>query len=128
MERRRLVLATAVAALSGSLALTACGGGSASGPGGSGGKSGAKSGGTLTVLSQSQQLQHLDPQRVYTGEDLAFLNAYTTRTLTAYKAVPGAPATSWCRTWPRTPARRATAAGPGRSPSATARPGRTGRP
>jgi peptide/nickel transport system substrate-binding protein len=89
MERRRLVLATGVAALSGSLALSACGGGSASGPGGSGGNAEPKGGGTLTVLSQSQQLQHLDPQRVYTGEDLAFLNAYTTRTLTAYKAVPG---------------------------------------
>ncbi|MGN6242667.1 MAG: ABC transporter substrate-binding protein [Motilibacteraceae bacterium] len=90
MERRRLVLATGVAALSGSLALSACGGGgSASGPGGSGGKAAATTGGTLTVLTQSQQLQHLDPQRVYTGEDLAFLNAYTTRTLTAYKALPG---------------------------------------
>lgn len=31
-------------------------------------------GGTLTFLTLQDQLQHLDPQRNYTGEDLAFAN------------------------------------------------------
>jgi len=42
-------------------------------------------GGTLTFLTQADQIQHLDPQRDYTGEDLAFASAYLNRTLTSYK-------------------------------------------
>ncbi|MGV1003558.1 MAG: ABC transporter substrate-binding protein [Candidatus Nanopelagicales bacterium] len=41
-------------------------------------------GGDLTLLAQTEQLLHLDPQRNYTGEDLAFLGATVTRTLTWY--------------------------------------------
>ena len=42
-------------------------------------------GGTLTFLTTADQIQHLDPQRIYTGEDLAFTGAYLIRSLTAYK-------------------------------------------
>ena len=51
---------------------------------GSGGSGTAKKGGTLTLLTQSEQILHLDPQRNYTGEDLAFANGYLHRSLTAY--------------------------------------------
>ena len=75
----------AVAALA--LTLAACGG---SGDEGSGDEadSGPVDGGTLTFLTLQDQLQHLDPQRNYTGEDLAFANGYLQRTLTAYKYSP----------------------------------------
>ena len=57
------------------MALAACGGGS-----GGGSDSGEQQrraasrckGGTLTFLTLQDQLHHLDPQRIYTGEDLAF--------------------------------------------------------
>lgn len=83
MGLRAAVLATAAA-----MTLAACGGGGAGegekdGTGSSGG--GAQKGGTLTFLTLQDQIQHLDPQRNYTGEDLAFANAYLTRTLNAYK-------------------------------------------
>ena len=32
-------------------------------------------GGTLTMLTPDEQLQHLDPQRIYTGEDAGVLAA-----------------------------------------------------
>ncbi|GAA4357585.1 ABC transporter substrate-binding protein [Angustibacter luteus] len=71
----------------GALALAACGGGddgdSATGSNNSGNK-----GGTLTILTNAEQFNHLDPQRNYTGEDLAFSSAYFARTLTAYKMSP----------------------------------------
>ncbi len=72
--RRSLMTSVVLAALSASL--VACGGG------GTGGK--AAKGGTLTLLTQSAQILHLDPQRNYTGEDLAFASGYLHRTLTAY--------------------------------------------
>jgi peptide/nickel transport system substrate-binding protein len=79
----RLVAVSAV----GALALAACGGGddsnSAAGAPGT-----ATKGGTLTFLTNLEQFQHLDPQRDYNGEDLAFASAYLTRTLTAYKVSP----------------------------------------
>ncbi|MDQ1305047.1 MAG: eukaryotic-like serine/threonine-protein kinase [Actinomycetota bacterium] len=46
-------------------------------------------GGTINVLAIGDQFLHVDPQRVYNGVDIAFLNGYTTRTLTAYKMAPG---------------------------------------
>jgi peptide/nickel transport system substrate-binding protein len=58
------------------LVLTACGGKSD-------GASGTK-GGTLTFLTEAEQIAHLDPQRNYTGEDLAFASGYLNRTLTQY--------------------------------------------
>lgn len=77
-------------ASAGALALAACGGGSDGGGGGAGNGTGgssaeAQTGGTLTFLGNEEQIAHLDPQRNYTGEDLAFSSAYLTRTLTAYK-------------------------------------------
>ncbi|GMA86056.1 hypothetical protein GCM10025868_13060 [Angustibacter aerolatus] len=42
-------------------------------------------GGTLTFLTNAEKINHIDPQRNYTGEDLAFSSAYLERTLTAYK-------------------------------------------
>jgi len=72
------------------LALAACGGDGDSGgteTSASGGNATAQGekGGTLTFLTDLEQFAHLDPQRNYTGEDLAFAGAYLTRSLTAYK-------------------------------------------
>ena len=50
----------------------------------------SKSGGTLIFVTQQQQLDHIDPTRVYTGRDIAFLNTYLFRTLVAYKYAAGA--------------------------------------
>ena len=80
-------------ASAGALALAACGGGGStpagSSPGTSGGATAAgQTGGTLTFLTTQEQIAHLDPQRNYTGEDLAFSSAYLTRTLTAYEVSP----------------------------------------
>jgi peptide/nickel transport system substrate-binding protein len=85
---RALVLTGAAA-----LALAACGGGGSSGGGGnasSGNSAGPTpvKGGTLTILMSAEKLQHLDPQLIYTGEDLAMLGAYYNRSLTAYVLSP----------------------------------------
>ncbi len=89
----------AVAAAS-ALLLAACGGSSTSSESGaasapasaaaSGGAGGGEpqAGGTAYILTNAEQLLTLDPQVVYTGEDLAFLGATLTRTLTAYKMSP----------------------------------------
>jgi peptide/nickel transport system substrate-binding protein len=45
----------------------------------------AKKGGTIYVLTQAEQWNQVDPQRAYTGEDLAFFGGTTMRALTAYK-------------------------------------------
>jgi len=55
--------------------------------------SGPKAGGTLTMLTQAEQILHLDPQRNYTGQDLAFANTYLQRTLTSYNPAAGADGT-----------------------------------
>lgn len=47
-------------------------------------------GGTLTMLMQDQGFDHIDPQRASAPDDVAFLNAYLTRSLTAYKMSPDA--------------------------------------
>jgi peptide/nickel transport system substrate-binding protein len=89
--------------VAGALLLAACGGSSDSGDSASPAASGAASqeasagatggegqpGGTLTILSPAEQLLTLDPQVVYTGEDLAFLGATIQRSLTAYQVAPG---------------------------------------
>ena len=94
----RLAAVGAVAAL----ALAACGGGSSSSGTASGepAQSGASSsgagggepakGGTLYYLTNAEQFDQIDPQRIYTGEDLAFFNGTIYRTLTAYKFSPDA--------------------------------------
>lgn len=46
---------------------------------------GPQKGGTIYVLTQAEQWNQVDPQRVYTGEDLAFMGGTTMRALTAYK-------------------------------------------
>jgi len=77
--------ATVVLAV-GALALAACGGSSGGGSSASGGSSAAPAkGGTLYYLTNAEQFDQIDPQRIYTGEDLAFFNGTLYRTLTAYK-------------------------------------------
>ncbi len=79
----------AILTASGALVLAACGGGGGDSGGGgeatdaAGGE--GQQGGTLYIPSTGEQIQHLDPQRNYTGEDLAFSGAFLTRTLTNYK-------------------------------------------
>jgi len=65
------------------------GSGSSSGPAVTA-AAGAKTGGTLYLLqpSSSQEWNQIDPQRAYTGEDLAFFGATIYRSLTAYKYDP----------------------------------------
>lgn len=46
-------------------------------------------GGTLYVITHQDQLDHADPQRIYTGRDIAFMESYVFRTLVMYKPVPG---------------------------------------
>jgi peptide/nickel transport system substrate-binding protein len=65
------------------LALAACGGGGSDTGSKDSGK--GQQGGTLTFLTESKNILHLDPQRNYTGEDLAFASGYLNRTLTTYK-------------------------------------------
>ena len=45
----------------------------------------AKKGGTIYVLTQAKVWNQVDPQRIYTGEDLAFFGGTIMRGLTAYK-------------------------------------------
>lgn len=72
--------AAAIAAAA-ALLLAACG--DDGGDNGTVGAAGQK-GGTLTFLTQSEQFNHLDPQRNYTGEDLAFASGYMHRSLVQY--------------------------------------------
>lgn len=74
--KRATSIRLGVGAVAVALVLSACGGGSGS-------ASGTK-GGTLTFLTEAEQILHLDPQRNYTGEDLAFASGYLNRTLTQY--------------------------------------------
>ncbi len=60
---------------------------------GSSGGSGEAKGGTVTYLTHAEQILHLDPQRNYTGSDLAFSATYLTRSLVSYKPVAGAAGT-----------------------------------
>ena len=85
--RNGLTLAAVVSASA--LVLAACGGSDSSSESGGGTSEGTK-GGTINVLTLEEQILHLDPQRNYTGVDLAFASGYLQRTLTAYKFAPGA--------------------------------------
>ena len=96
MVKSKATLAIGIAA--GALILAACSGGSSDGGSASGDSSTSSSaapsgdgqpGGTLTILSPAEQILSLDPQVVYTGEDLAFLGATIQRSLTAYQVAPG---------------------------------------
>ena len=116
---RAVVLASAAA-----MALAACGGSSGGGSGSNDNASGSgkpAKGGTLTFLTLADQIQHLDPQRNYTGEDLAFSSGYLTRTLTSTSSARTARRPTRCgRTSPPTPARPTTTQTSGRSRSRTA--------
>jgi peptide/nickel transport system substrate-binding protein len=78
---RALALGVAVA-----LTLAACGPGASQSPGGSAGGSagGPQTGGTIYILSRNTEIDQVDPQTAYTGEDLAFFGATIYRSLTAY--------------------------------------------
>ncbi len=74
------------------LALAACGtSGTSTTPSTSGSQPAAtsstapKAGGTIYILTQGEQWDQVDPQRVYTGEDLAFFGATIYRSLVSYK-------------------------------------------
>jgi len=45
---------------------------------------GAQKGGTIYILSQNEQFDQVDPQRAYTGEDLAFFGGTIYRSLESY--------------------------------------------
>lgn len=91
--RARRVLSLVAAA---GLVLAACGPGATpsptsggpSGPPSSGEPSastgGATPGGTIYILSRFTEIDQVDPQRAYTGEDLAFFSSTIFRSLTAY--------------------------------------------
>jgi peptide/nickel transport system substrate-binding protein len=89
MGKAKMGLRSAAVVSLAAMALAACGGGSGGGSTGSGGNNAAagkpQKGGTLTMLTINQEFTDLDPQRAYTGEDIAMLNAWTTRSLTSYK-------------------------------------------
>jgi peptide/nickel transport system substrate-binding protein len=86
-------LRLAAVASVGAILLAACGGGSSSSEdssaSGAAGSDGGQKGGTITQLTGAEQWQHVDPQRMYTGSDIAFFTGYTTRTLTQYKYSAG---------------------------------------
>jgi peptide/nickel transport system substrate-binding protein len=71
------------------MTLAACGGGGSDDGGNDtatgGGDGKPVKGGTLTFLTLQDQFSHMDPQRNYTGEDLAFASGYLNRTLTSFK-------------------------------------------
>lgn len=81
--RNRLLAAVAVTALAGSLA--ACGGDSGGGASNKADRSEAVKGGTLNYYFAGT-IDHLDPQRVYVGVDIANLNKTVYRSLVAFPA------------------------------------------
>ena len=87
MMKHRATIAIGIA--TGALLLAACSGGSSDGGGSASPSTEGQKGGTLTILSPAEQILTLDPQVVYTGEDLAFLGATIMRSLTAYQVAPG---------------------------------------
>lgn len=73
------------------LVLSACGSGGDDGDdGGAETSSEAQAGGTLQWLQTGDGFLHVDPQRVYTGEDIAFLTGYLFRSLTQFTYDPDA--------------------------------------
>jgi peptide/nickel transport system substrate-binding protein len=84
MKQRRIIAAVGFALVA-SVVAAACGG--SSGDGSEGGT--PTKGGTIHILSNGEQIAHLDPQRNYTGDDLAFAGSTMHRTLTSYKYAAG---------------------------------------
>jgi peptide/nickel transport system substrate-binding protein len=86
MGKARPGVRAAVVVAVGALALSACGGSGGSSTSSSAGAGGTPTaGGKITYLEIGEQFNNVDPQRVYTGEDLAFFSGTIFRTLTAYK-------------------------------------------
>jgi len=84
MKQRRIIAAVGFALVA-SVVAAACGGSS-----GSGSEGGTPTkGGTIHILSNGEQIAHLDPQRNYTGDDLAFAGSTMHRTLTSYAYAGG---------------------------------------
>ena len=83
--RAPLRLHAVVLGVAAALVLSACGGGGSDDTEGQDAGNDPVKGGTITFLTIQDQINHLDPQRNYTGEDLAFTSAYLNRTLTSYK-------------------------------------------
>ena len=84
MKQRRIIAAVGFALVA-SVVAAACGGSS-----GSGSEGGTPTkGGTIHILSNGEQIAHLDPQRNYTGDDLAFAGSTMHRTLTSYAYAAG---------------------------------------
>jgi peptide/nickel transport system substrate-binding protein len=84
MKQRRIIAAVGFALVA-SVVAAACGG--SSGDGSEGGT--PTKGGTIHILSSGEQILHLDPQRNYTGDDMAFVGSTMQRTLTSYKYAEG---------------------------------------
>jgi peptide/nickel transport system substrate-binding protein len=84
MKQRRIIAAVGFALVA-SVVAAACGG--SSGDGSEGGT--PTKGGTIHILSNGEQIAHLDPQRNYTGDDMAFVGSTMQRTLTSYKYAAG---------------------------------------
>jgi peptide/nickel transport system substrate-binding protein len=86
MGKARPGVRAALVVAVGALALSACGGGGSTNASSSAGAGGTPTpGGKITYLEIGEQFSNVDPQRVYTGEDLAFFSGTIFRTLTAYK-------------------------------------------
>jgi len=84
MASSKLGIKFGAAIVGSALLLAACGGSS---------NSGEAKGGTVTYSTHAEQILHLDPQRNYTGSDLAFSATYLTRSLVSYKPVQGSAGT-----------------------------------
>jgi peptide/nickel transport system substrate-binding protein len=84
MGKASVGLRAAALASASAMVLAACGGGSGD-DGGSASGGEPQKGGTLNLLTLNDQYTHLDPQRNYNGEELAFASGYLQRTLTQYK-------------------------------------------
>ena len=82
-ETQKRVLALGVVAM---LLVGACGSSNSS--------SGPASGGTLYLLSSAAQFDQVDPQRAYTGEDLAFFDGTIYRSLEQFTFSPDNPTAS----------------------------------
>jgi peptide/nickel transport system substrate-binding protein len=83
MGKAKPGLRVAVVMTAGALALAACGNsGSNDATSGTGTPT---AGGKISYLTNAEQFDKVDPQRIYTGEDLAFFSGTIFRTLTAYK-------------------------------------------
>jgi peptide/nickel transport system substrate-binding protein len=88
------VLRALILGLAAALLLAACGPGTSGSPAASGASPGASAGGsaaagqpggTIYILTQAEQIDQIDPQRVYTGEDIAFFASTMYRSLVTYK-------------------------------------------